>query len=374
MLALQRTIGNAATARLLTAQHRVLQRQRDLQPGTSVEFTKEGARCWGSIDFLDDRGKSVKYEVEVDGKPGVTEMVNTGRLKPANEGEELKVGTRVKAQPYKHEFDGTITKVIGDTAQFYDINVEWEEGWQVPEPYAEEGVPERDVRAKNRNQFQARAPRKAPNVQIEHFHPASQLIPNAAEYVRPGGPIDITSHALGSGMYGVAEATPQILNAAVTQGPFRRTVVQINDPLIVQNAVHGEELQSLNKRINQIAQGLQDARKYEKGDIDTAVEAEAEDLQDLLQRVFGRAGMEVPERAKVKDALATFFQRYQTPDAKFVDQPATIFLAELCHLGGIYGDKDSGLNSYQKGSVKFIPPVEPSSRKTRTGTAHEFVT
>jgi hypothetical protein len=209
---------------------------------------------------------------------------------------------------------------------------------------------------------------------MEHFHPASQLIPNAAEYVKPGGPIDITSHALGSGTYGVAVPTPEILDAAAKHGPYRRVAVQITDPLIVQNGLHGQELQSLNKRINEIAQGLEDAKTYGQGDIDAAVKGKAEDLQRLLQRVFGRAGLQVPELEKVKQALTTFFQRYQAATAKFVDQPATIFLAELCRLGGIYGDEMSGLNSYQKGSVKFIPPAEDASRKTRTGTAHEFVT
>jgi hypothetical protein len=174
-------------------------------------------------------------------------------------------------------------------------------------------------------------------------------------------------------MYGVAEATPEIVDAATQLGPFRRVLVQITDPLIVQNALHGQELQTLNKRINQIAQGIEKGKKYGKEDIEAVVSKQDEELKDLLLRVFGRAGLEVPELAKVNQALVRFFQRYQAPDAKFVDQPATIFLAELCGLGGIYGDRESGLNSYQKGSVKFVPPTQKESRKTRAGTEHEFV-
>jgi hypothetical protein len=376
MLALQRTIGNAATARLLSARGRVLHRQRDLEKGATVEFTAEGVTKWGAVEFLDDQTAPLKFVVEEDGKPGKKQTLMPLKLTPVNQGEKLDVGTKVKAAPFKNEeYLGTITEKVGGTSeQFYDIKVEWEEGWQVPKPYVEPGVREPDVRAKSRSEFQPRALKTGNSRQMEHFHPEKQLVPNAAEYVKPGGPIDITSHALGSGMYGVAEATPEIVDAATQLGPFRRVLVQITDPLIVQNALHGQELQTLNKRINQIAQGIEKGKKYGKEDIEAVVSKQDEELKDLLLRVFGRAGMEVPELAKVNQALARFFQRYQAPDSKFVDQPATIFLAELCGLGGIWGDRESGLNSYQKGSVKFVPPTQNESRKTRSGTAHEFVT
>lgn len=374
MLALQRSIGNAATSRMLSTQGRALQRQRDLQVGAPVEFTSEAVTRWGTVNHLEQGEGAINYVVANDGTGEVTTRVPPHRLKPVNVGEKLEVGTSVIAQPWRQEFRATITAVVRDPPpQFYDIWVEWEEGWQVPQRYLERGVPEPDVRAKARNEFQPRAPRTATSVQVEHFHPASQANPNAAEYVKPGGPIDITSHALGSGMYGVAEATEDILEAAEEHGAFTRTPIQINDPLVVQNELHGQELQSLNKRINEIAQELENAQTRGQGHIDAAVQGKAVMLQDLLNRVFGRAGLQVPQLDKVKEALATFFQRYQAHNAKFVDQPATIFLAELCHLGGIYGDESSGLNSYQKGSVKFLPPNQDAPRKTRTGTAHEFV-
>ena len=51
----------------------------------------------------------------------------------------------------------------------------------------------------------------------------------------------------------------------------------------------------------------------------------------------------------------------------------TIFLHELCGLGGIYGDAETGLNKWDKGSVAFVPPGQRIRRKVRVGDVGEWV-
>ena len=72
--------------------------------------------------------------------------------------------------------------------------------------------------------------------------------------------------------------------------------------------------------------------------------------------------------------MRLFFERYDDKAQEFIDQSATIFLAEVCRFGGIYGDADSGINEFDLGSVAFIPPSQGIPRKTRSGASHKFVT
>ena len=347
----------------------LIQCVRDLAEGTPVEFSDEGSAYGGTVTARHEGG-GIKYKVE-DGS-GKTYVCLPNKVEPVEKGKPLEPGTKVKATVFREVLDCTVKEVLPPD-QYYDINVEWAEGLSVPKPFPQE-VSEQYVRPKQ-GEFQPGAIKTAQQPTIEHFYPDTQAGPNAGEYVKPGGPIDITSHALGSGVYGIAEPDEQAYSSASKTGPYKTAKVQITNPLVVQNALHAEEIQKLGKTVNGIAQGLHDERKKQGGGVDSqkiAAAVKAADLGSLLVQVFGRAGLELPDLNLIEKALSIFFQRYDDPKSKFVDQPITIFLAELCGLGGIYGDAESGINTYQKGNVAFKPPGLEFLRKTRVGTEHEF--
>ncbi|WP_157695541.1 hypothetical protein [Nakamurella panacisegetis] len=350
-----------------------IRRQRDLRPGASVEAYVDGTAKWGEVQKLNEAPGSVKYQV-ANTETGEVSEVAAIRLKPVNDGDELKVGTAVRATPFRQTFDAVVKNVVqGPTRQDYDVMVQWEQGWQVPEAYLEPGVPEADVEEKDSETFRPGEVKKRATAEIEHFRPGGQDESNAGEYIKPQGKIDITSHALGSGIYGVADATHEIKTAAGKLGPYTTEKIRIDNPLVVQNALHGQELQELGKRVNGIAQRYHDTPEGERGEVSEHVAEDSEELLKLMTRVFGRAGFEPPPLADVTKALSIFADRYAAPESKFIDQPMTIFLAELCKFGGVYGDGESGLNSYQKGSVKFVPHDQEMPRKTRDGFVHQFV-
>jgi hypothetical protein len=369
----------------------VIQRQRDLKPQTPVEFPDlDGGHMFrGTVTSMWETGGLTSYRVT--DETGETNVLGEERVKAVDPNEPLKKGSKVRAMPWNKELDGTVEEVITRSAeQYYDITVEWEEGWQVPVPYLVAGVPESGVVAMEGADFAPRATKKAKQVEVTHFYPGDQPTPNAAEYVKPGRQIDITSHALGSGIYGIHQPSEEFHKAAGAKSTYKTQNFSIDNPLVVQNMLHGEELIKLGKLVNGMAQRLHKERlgnltlgpvrtgkdpglpKVGAKEVTEAVERNADDLKSLLVRVFGRAGLEVPGTSLIEEALIRFFQRYDDPDSKFVDQPTTIFLAELYKLGGIYGDEESGLNVYSKGNVAFVPPGKKFARKVGVGTEPEW--
>ncbi|HUB88129.1 MAG TPA: hypothetical protein VMA74_00220 [Dyella sp.] len=210
-------------------------------------------------------------------------------------------------------------------------------------------------------------------------HYTRQAHPHGGEFVSPRtGAIDITSHALGSGIYGF-HTVDQTVEDYATERNLVAMQVTIAHPFTVQDRAHGEALKRFGKLLAQTASDLNlsfgpstvfsmpliqgmllNHRNYPQ-------------LAALLTALLARAGYGQAPSNALGSALLQFFSVYHHLESLYVEQVGTILFRRL-GFGGIVGEPDTGINGLTTGNVAFVTDYVHTKIKTRAGTGHDYVT
>jgi hypothetical protein len=205
-------------------------------------------------------------------------------------------------------------------------------------------------------------------VDITHFHTgpitASEYIkPHGSEEISRNNDIDITNHGLGSGIYGLAEATDKLKSDALKEHGSTAYTIHMNKPLYLQDSAHGVQLTELSKSLQRVATRFRQERKSGDQISDwITTQPEMNSLKSKLVNVVQRAGGDIvadeaPEH--VKAALGAFFNEYDSGTA-FVRQPINFLLGGFGYDGIYATDKTN--NAYNRGNVAYTVP--PGTGKT----------
>lgn len=213
-----------------------------------------------------------------------------------------------------------------------------------------------------------------PSADIIHYHPPLEK-PYGAEYVKPRGEIDITSHAIGSGIYGFHPDSekPFIPYNVVA------SIVTIDNPLIIQDKGHGECFKTFSKELAKLTKDIYAKIKISgsKNVMSEIMETgEYKEKRNILfvklKWLLIRAGHRPPEISAIDQAIISFLKLY-TEQSDYVEQVSTILFSNL-GFGGIYGNPETGLSSMSTGNIKFIAHDDKGyKRRIRDGKDHVFV-
>lgn len=213
-----------------------------------------------------------------------------------------------------------------------------------------------------------------PSANITHYHPPLEK-PYGAEYVKPRGEIDITSHAIGSGIYGFH---PDSKDPFISYNVVA-SIVTIDNPLIIQDKGHGECFKTFSKELAKLTKDIYDKNKINgsKNVMSEIMEVgENKEKRNILfvklKWLLIRAGHRPPEISVIDQAIISFLKLY-TEQSDYVEQVSTILFSNL-GFGGIYGSPETGLSSMSTGNIKFIAHDDKGyKRRIRDGKDHVFV-
>lgn len=263
--------------------------------------------------------------------------------------------------------EGTVTKVFNKEVVLYKIHDVMYQG--IPQP-DEDG---QWVKSKDISPLSFIPQRSS--VKIINYHPPT-MEPYGAEYVKPGGEIDITSHAIGSGVYGFHPDSEEPSIPYVID----KSYVTIDNPLIIQNKGHGECFKTFSKELAQLTKGIylqtlepmNTMKKVPEFLESNEFKKKREILFVKLKWLLSRAGHRPPEISVIDQAIISFLKLY-TEQSDYVEQVSTILFSNL-GFGGIYGNPETGLSSMSTGNIKFIAhDDEGYKRRIRDGERHVFV-
>lgn len=298
----------------------------------------------------------VGYELDVDG--GIRTFGKYAKIEPVG----ASIGDAVTVREFKDSAAGVLKKI--NTVEKTMLRV-----WL--KTYGEKLVEPRRVKAKTQ------AIKRQTHATITHY--TRQTHPHGGEFVSPRtGPIDITSHALGSGIYGF-HSVDETIESYATKLNLAAMQVTIANPFIVQDRAHGEKLKSFGKLLARTAH-----------DLNLSVGASTVFSMPLIQRLLlnhpnysqltamlnallARAGHAPAPANALGSALLQFFLTYYNPESLYVEQVGTILFKQL-RFGGITGEPDTGINGLTTGNVAFVTDYVHTKIKTRTGTGHSYVT
>jgi hypothetical protein len=180
----------------------------------------------------------------------------------------------------------------------------------------------------------------------EIVHYSSYLGGNAAGFIVPKEHIDISSHGLGSGIYGVSRlylskypATP---NADEIEYVFK-----IDNPYVISNDEECERFIAASKNVMKRLQYMVDAKKRDKSLIITE-----ENLREIAQG-FAVDIQESFDIDKVAKALSQFWTDYHNR-TDMVAMPIN-YILETEGFDGVMSYPDTTCHSWSRGDVKFIP-------------------
>lgn len=216
----------------------------------------------------------------------------------------------------------------------------------------------------------------AEGVDITHFFTGPAT---ASEYITPHGDgplgrehdIDITSHGLGSGIYGFANATQE--QKLEAERNFRSTAytIHMDNPLYLQDGDHGGRLTELSKGMQRLAHAFREwngeGKSTDKlGEWLTGENGEAYiALIDKLEKVVRKVGREIEaEEASelLKASLGAFFvDYYSAAPGGVVAQPINYLLQGQLGYDGVYATDDTN-NKFNRGCVAYtLPPGTPKT-------------
>ena len=171
---------------------------------------------------------------------------------------------------------------------------------------------------------------------INHF--SNYKNGNASEYIKPGGVIDITSHGIGSGIYGVSDQC--VKKSPPSQYRFSGTF-QIKNPYTLVTTENCDDYIEISKTM---------MRRLDR--IDN--ESREPDFSRLAESISGMvAEYGLPKLDYIEDALSLFWKDYKGR-IDIVELPINYVLKKngydgVCSTPGTFCDR------WCKGYVKFIP-------------------
>ena len=193
----------------------------------------------------------------------------------------------------------------------------------------------------------------------------------ASEYIKPGGKINITSHGLGSGIYGFSvpwyENNKQSLPDYFSEG--KKLVVKINRPYILTSDEHCNSLIRWSTAINDTLQKFK--KKFKTKRLSYKL------ISSLCATQFNKFSERKLTAKKCRTALKKFFKDYWSRK-DYVCMPINYILDEL-RYDGIYAT-DTSCDSMSKGNIKFMCPYEKAKTvlvnkiKVRSGVKNTPIT
>lgn len=360
----------------------VIQMERDLAPGTPVNGISEGTRLFGTIAELEEFPGSEQYEVRVTGKEDGSKLdipytTATDFAYSATDENEIKAGSSVSFydDDRKERMTGTVQKITtGPTQQYYTINVLWEEGlWLETAGLRTETIelPEEYVTKADEPPPKKTEVKRPGDLTLVHFHPRGSSV-SGSEYVVPQkGKINITSHGLGSGIYGLHGMTKAKVAAQEQQYKSVGVVIGMKNPLVLQNRKHAEEFTEMSKELQRLAEDIRKTAGGKEENIEGAIKAALAEKNERvsrfmtnLRKVLARVEAPFPDERILIDALITFFEDY-FKSKDYAAQPVN-HLMTLLRFDGVLALEESGYSTFGRGSVAYIP-----SGKSLRKTTHE---
>ena len=182
----------------------------------------------------------------------------------------------------------------------------------------------------------------------------------ATEYITPGGKINITSHGLGSGIYGLSipsyKRKKQYLPRYLSEG--KKLVVKIDRPYILTSNEHCNSLIRWSTAINDTLQKFKkkflSGLKKERG-VHPREKLSLKLISSLCATQFNKFSERKLTAKKCRTALRKFLKDYSTRK-DYVCMPINYILGEL-RYDGIYAGGTS-CDSMSKGNIKFMCPYE----------------
>ena len=204
----------------------------------------------------------------------------------------------------------------------------------------------------------------------------------ATEYIKPGGKINITSHGLGSGIYGLSipyyERNKRRLPRYLSEG--KKLVVKINRPYILTSSEHCNSLIRWSTAINDTLQKFKkkflSGLKKERG-VKPREKLSLKLISSLCATQFNKFSERKLTAKKCRTALRKFLKDYSSRK-DYVCMPINYILGEL-RYDGIYAGGTS-CDSMSKGNIKFMCPYEKAKTvlvnkiKVRSGVENTPIT
>jgi len=212
--------------------------------------------------------------------------------------------------------------------------------------------------------------------EMVHYHPKGTHI-KATEYIKPRGKIDITSHGLGSGVYGIV--TP---GEIPQQEETVAETIDIGNPFYVQSVSHKDQITTMSKRLQAVAAIIAKHASLEEGKeidklplaIDLSFGSESsEEVNDSIKyakRVFNEVGITV-EANQIKECIKIFLNDYFTSETA-IPQPINYLMTSLGY-DGLYLAYPEAQGSFQTGSVWYRHPQENIAVFTTDGATQQQV-
>jgi len=198
------------------------------------------------------------------------------------------------------------------------------------------------------NFFLNKMPKKK-SKKILHLIGNTTIDAAASEYIKPGGKINITSHGLGSGIYGFSvpwyENNKQSLPDYFSEG--KKLVVKINRPYILTSDEHCNSLIRWSTAINDTLQKFK--KKFKTKRLSYKL------ISSLCATQFNKFSERKLTAKKCRTALKKFFKDYWSRK-DYVCMPINYILDEL-RYDGIYAT-DTSCDSMSKGNINFMCPYE----------------
>jgi hypothetical protein len=268
-------------------------------------------------------------------------------------------GTSVKAM-YEGDTPATGT-VEEDLGNKYKIRLETYDGEAVASLSLDEiGLPEDgivEIPEQWVNPLQAIRSAPEQGVTISHFAPAERGVTPAEFVDRDKRRIDVTSHGMGTGIYGLSHASPERRQQALENNPTTEvTEIQIARPFMIQDGGHGGQYTSLSKGLQRLVAAMVAATESTTpGVLISARLWKKYDTENLLatfksvMRAVGREG-EATEALIEQTVKLSLGNYYMGKDPLSV-QPINHLMKQLGH-DGVYATNPSD-DRWSRGSVKF---------------------
>lgn len=210
---------------------------------------------------------------------------------------------------------------------------------------------------------------------ITHYAPPG-LNGRGSEYSRPGGKIDITSHGIGSGVYGV---TPGFAAANPPNDPTSVPhPIEMQNPYHLQDQQHANSYSETSKRLQDLGNamkndpGIKDTPNPTPDAIQTSMNNHDGDVQNVLNSMGKTLNATDPgrdssgDRQTVANTMQNYFRDYNdTTPGHSTAQPINHLIGGQLGHDGVFATPDSNFDRWSKGSVSFnVPPGWDKKQQT----------
>jgi len=285
----------------------------------------------------------------------------------------LKEGTPVRALHYGDTpVEGTIVKAGDDE---YAIQISSYDGEKVTKELLGDLLLDSDVLVIPEQWVKPiEEIKKVPSegFKITHFTPKERgMAP--AEFVDPSKKrIDVTSHGLGTGIYGLAQPTELQIQQALEHDPTTEIhEVTMKNPLYLQDEEHGMELTRLSKGLQRLMIAMTMATEKPLGQgapkgilVPPRLWPRFQGSDDLVARLTGvlkRVGRtDEDPAALIQATVQQFLLAYYGSGGEPIEQPINFLMKDLGY-DGVY-TTDPSYNRWSKGNVAY--GYKPKSKKS----------